>query len=181
MISESICPRGTSSPHELFLKMGKGVKTMKKPLYVLCCMFLAFSFSHAQDRGLGIGVVTGEPTGLSVKIWSGPTNAFQFSLAWRNEDEFFGNRLNISGDYLWHSFDAIQSTYRFPVYYGVGGRLISGGRGRDILGVRGVVGIDFLPRAVPLDVFLQFVPMLVLAPSTVIDAEAGLGLRFFFR
>jgi hypothetical protein len=182
MISGSICPNGTSSLHELFLEEGKGVKTMKKSLVaLLSCFFFVISFSYAQDRGFGVGVVTGEPTGLSVKIWTGPTNALQFSLAWRNEDEFFGNRLNISGDYLWHSFDAIQSTYRFPVYYGVGGRLISGGRERDIFGVRGVVGIDFLPRTVPLDVFLQFVPMLVLTPSTGIDAEAGLGLRFFFR
>jgi hypothetical protein len=71
------------------------VKTIKKSLGVLCCMSLVFSISHAQDRGFGIGVVTCEPTGLSVKIWTGPTNAMQFSLAWRNEDECFGDKLNI--------------------------------------------------------------------------------------
>lgn len=155
---------------------------MKKYLLIIVCSLLFVSMrAQAQDKGFGLGFVTGQPTGISTKIWTGPTNALQFSLAWRNENPFFGNRVSISGDYLWHSFDAIHSSYRFPVYYGVGGMITSGGDESDVLGIRGVVGIDFLPRTVPLDVFLQVVPMLALEPSTTLNIDAGLGLRFFFR
>ena len=166
---------------------------MRKHLLVLIFSLLfVCTYAQAQDKGFGVGLVTGQPTGISMKIWTGPTKALQFALAWRNEDSFLGGRVTISGDYLWHSFDAIHSTYRFPVYYGVGGSFSSGrpqstGRnqpnttGPSILGVRGVVGIGFWPRKVPLDVFLQVVPTLVLTPSTSIDVDVGLGVRYFFR
>ena len=155
---------------------------MKKYLLIIVCSLLFVSMrAQAQDRGFGVGFVTGQPTGISTKIWTGPTNALQFALAWRNDDPFFGNRVSISGDYLWHSFDAIRSTYRFPVYYGVGGTFTSGRPQSDILGVRGVVGIAYWPRKAPIDIFLQVVPTLVLTPSTSINVNVGLGGRYFFN
>jgi hypothetical protein len=155
---------------------------MRKHLLVLIFSLLfVCTYAQAQDKGFGVGLVLGEPTGISMKIWTGPTKALQFALAWRNEDSFLGSRVTISGDYLWHSFDAIHSTYRFPVYYGVGGTFTSGRPQSDILGVRGVVGIGFWPRKVPLDVFLQVVPTLVLTPSTSVDVNVGLGVRYFFH
>ena len=152
---------------------------------IIFCLALAIIVAHgtvlSQEKGFGVGFVTGQPTGISTKIWTGPANALQFSLAWRNENGWFGNRVSLSGDYLWHSFDAIRSEYRFPVYYGVGGMLTTGGDERDNLGIRGVVGIGFLPRTVPIDVFMQIVPVFVISPDTHIDVDAGLGLRFFFK
>ncbi len=155
---------------------------MRKIILLLGCAMLFVTLrAGAQNRGFGVGFVAGEQTGISTKIWTTQTNAVQFSLAWRNENEFLGSRVSVSGDYLWHSFDAIQSSYLFPVYYGVGGALISGGAERDIIGVRGIAGIEYLPRKVPLDLFLQVVPMLVLTPGTSLEVGAGVGLRFFFR
>ncbi|PJC57853.1 MAG: hypothetical protein CO025_11205, partial [Ignavibacteria bacterium CG_4_9_14_0_2_um_filter_37_13] len=34
----------------------------------------------AQDHGFGLGLVVGEPTGLSAKLWTSRINAFDFGL-----------------------------------------------------------------------------------------------------
>jgi hypothetical protein len=152
----------------------------REMLLTICSVALMTSLTRSQDRGLGIGVIVGDPTGISTKIWTTSTNALQFALAWQARDPFLGTRVSFSGDYLWHSFDAIHSTQRFPVFYGVGGVLASGGGADPALGVRGVVGIDWLSRQSPIDVFVQVVPILVLAPSTDLELGAGVGIRYFF-
>ena len=136
--------------------------------------------TRSQDRGVGVGVIVGDPTGLSAKIWTAQSTALQFAVAWRTRDPFLGTRVSISGDYVWHSFDAIRSNERFPIYYGVGGTIASGGAFESALGVRGVIGIDWLSRRVPIDIFFQVTPVLVLSPSTDGEVSAGLGVRYFF-
>jgi hypothetical protein len=144
----------------------------------------------AQDKGVGIGLVLGEPTGLSAKLWTTRTNAFDFGLGLaiggdrisRNDYYYNGkSRLHFHMDYLWHSFSAINSTERFPLYYGIGGRYNSGGGYDGSLGVRGVFGIAWLPRGTPIDIFLELVPVFQITPSTGFGIDAGLGIRFFFQ
>ncbi len=153
---------------------------VRATLLALCCTVCFIVPLHAQDRGLGIGVIVGDPTGLSAKIWTTQRNALQFALAWRTQDPFLGTRVSFSGDYLWHSFDAIKSTERFPVFYGAGLELASGGGFESALGIRGVVGIAWLSRTAPFDIFIQVVPVLVMTPSTDLELGAGIGARFFF-
>ncbi len=149
-------------------------------LIALCCTVCFIIPVRSQDRGLGIGVIVGDPTGLSAKIWTTQQNALQFALAWRTQDPFLGTRVSFSGDYLWHSFDAIRSNQRFPVFYGAGLELASGGALESALGIRGVLGIAWLSREAPVDVFIQVVPVLVMTPSTDVEIGAGVGVRFFF-
>lgn len=153
----------------------------KKFLLVLTAACFLVPPLQAQERGVGVGVVVGDPTGISVKLWTGPSNAVQFALAWKSRDQFLGTRVSFSGDYLWHSFHLIKSEQWFPVYYGVGGVLASGGGVESALGIRGVVGLAWFPRRTPLDVFLQVAPILTLTPSTDIELEAGVGIRYFFE
>ena len=165
---------------------------MKKlSLIVLSIVFVlgATEISKAQDRGFGLGFVVGEPTGISAKYWTSSQNAFDFGLGW----SVGGDRIDYSGvkdnssrihfhmDYLWHSFSAIRSTERFPLYYGIGGRFNSGGGYDSSFGIRGVFGIAWLPRDTPLDVFVEVVPVLQLTHSTGFGMDAGLGMRFFFQ
>lgn len=149
-------------------------------LLALCCTAFVSIPVHTQDKGLGLGVIVGDPTGLSMKLWTSQQNALQFALAWQTRDPFLGTRVSFSGDYVWHSFDAIHSTQRFPVFYGVGGVLASGGGAESALGIRGVLGIAWMSREAPIDIFIQVVPVLVLTPSTDLELGAGLGIRFFF-
>ena len=143
----------------------------------------------AQDHGFGMGIILGEPSGLSAKLWTSNKNAFDFGLGFSvggdrinykgNYDN--GSRIHFHMDYLWHSFDAISSTERFPLYYGIGGRYNSGGGYDGSLGIRGVFGIAWFPHSTPIDVFFELVPVLQLTNSTGFGMDAGLGVRYFFE
>jgi hypothetical protein len=164
---------------------------MKHFWYVVAlpCLVLAVWISQAQERRFGLGVIIGEPTGLSAKLWTSSTTAFDFGLGWSvggdrigkyNGDYTGGSRVHFHMDYLWHSFTAISSTERFPVYYGIGGRVNSGAGYNSSAAVRGVLGIAWLPHETPIDVFLEIVPSLQLTSSTGFAIDAGLGARYFF-
>lgn len=161
---------------------------------VLCTLIVAGIFLMpgplwAQQRNVGLGAIIGEPTGLSGKVWTSPTTAFDFGVGWSFGGDHVagyegtydgGSRVHIHADYLWHSFDAIRSSERFPLYYGIGTRLNAGGGYYSSLAVRGVMGIAWLPRATPLDIFLEIVPSLQLVRSTGFGIDAGVGGRVFF-
>jgi len=163
-------------------------------LMALCIMWtiqasVAQQRAYEPGRDFGIGVIIGEPTGISAKLWTSGTTAFDAGIGWSLGADRFdrysgsyigGDRVHIHVDYLWHAMDAIQSTERFPVYYGIGGRLNSGGGWSSSFAVRGVIGIAWLPRSVPIDVFLELAPSLQLTPSTGFGLDLGLGARYFF-
>jgi len=164
---------------------------MKHSWYALIVLFLFLTVqgSVAQDRGFGLGVIIGEPTGISAKLWTSPVNAFDFGLGWSIGGDRIGKykgnyngggRVHFHMDYLWHSFDVIHSSERFPLYYGIGGRMNTGAGYDASLAVRGVLGIAWLPHHTPIDVFLELVPSLQLTPSTGFGLDAGIGARYFF-
>ncbi len=144
---------------------------------------------HSQDKGFGAGIILGEPTGLSAKLWTSNKNAIDFGLgyAWGGDrftykGEYNGDkRVHFHMDYLWHSQTAIQATQRFPVFYGIGFRFNSGAGYEESFGVRGVVGIAWWPRDTPLDLFIEVIPVFQLTPATGFGIDAGLGARFFFN
>ena len=146
---------------------------MKHTCYavIALCLFFAVPVSVAQERGFGFGVIIGEPTGFSAKLWSSPVNALDFgfgcSVGGDRLDKYSGNydgggRVHFHMDYLWHSFEAIHSDVRLPVYYGVGGRFNNGAGYNSSLAIRGVFGIAWLAREAPVDMFLELVPTLQL-------------------
>lgn len=165
---------------------------MKHALGITAALLLMlFSYDHAdaQQRKFGLGLIVGEPTGISAKLWTSPVNAFDFGLGWSYGGDRVGRyygyynggqRVHFHMDYLWHSFDAIRSTERFPLYYGVGGRLNSGAGYNDSFAVRGVFGIAWLPRRTPIDIFVELVPSLQLTYYTAFAIDAGVGIRYFF-
>ncbi|MBU2491642.1 MAG: hypothetical protein KJ571_03385 [Bacteroidetes bacterium] len=156
-------------------------------LYFLIFLLLSFNSVQAQKDGFGLGLVIGEPTGLSAKLWLNNKNAVAFGLSWSNKGNRFNSfepdynritRTHIHVDYLWHSFDAINA--RFPLFYGVGGRIDTGIEYGGTVGARGIIGIVWLPDNTPLDVFVEFVPTLLFINSTGFGVDAGIGARFFF-
>ena len=143
---------------------------------IACCLFFAVQISVAQERGFGLGVIIGDPTGFSAKLWTSPVNAFDFALGW----SMGGDQVNIHADYLWHSFETIHSSELFPLYYGFGGRVITGPGNDGSVAVRGVFGIAWLPHNTPIDVFLELVPTLQITSSTGFGIDAGIGARYYF-
>jgi hypothetical protein len=156
---------------------------------VVCMLLTIAQPVAAQDRGVGVGFIIGEPTGLSLKIWTSRENALDFGLGvgvGGDRISYEGNyndgsRVHFHMDYLWHSFNAIRSTEKFPLYYGIGARFNSGGNYDASFGIRGVFGLAWYPRSTPLDIFVELVPVLQITPSTGFGIDAGFGMRFFFN
>ena len=140
------------------------------------------------QKQLGVGVIVGEPTGLSVKYWLDENQAIDGALAWSFWDE---NGLQIHADYLWHNFDLLhvgETSGQLPVYYGVGGRLKfkeDEGKGdhdhETVLSVRAPVGISYMFGRAPLEVFGEIVPVLDLTPDVELDLNVAVGLRFYIK
>ena len=162
--------------------------------YLLCAVVLSLMFVlakpiAAQEHGFGMGLILGEPTGLSAKLWTSKINAFDFGLGVSvggDRIKYKGNynngsRIHFHMDYLWHSFDVISATERFPLYYGFGGRFNTSGGYDASLGIRGVIGIAWLARSAPIDVFLELVPVFQVTPLTGLGIDAGLGIRYYFQ
>jgi len=158
---------------------------MKHLQYLVVVIFVLMitNESSAQQRHLGLGMMIGEPTGISAKLWTSSINAFDFGLGWslyNDNNDISRNRVHFHMDYLWHSFGAIRSTERFPLYYGLGGRFNGGPDNESSLAVRGVFGIAWLPNRTPIDIFLELAPSLNLIPSTGFGIDAAIGIRYFF-
>ncbi len=135
------------------------------------------SATFAREKGLGIGVIIGEPTGISFKKWTSRTHAIDAAVAWSFEGE---NAFHIHGDYLFHNFYSIKiERSTIPFYYGIGGRLKFSDKNR--FGIRFPLGITLFIVEAPIDLFFEIVPILDLAPSTELSLNAAIGVRYYFH
>lgn len=147
------------------------------------------SYSQSpESKNFGFGILLGDPTGVTLKFWTQKENALVFDIG----ASYFGSpRIDI--DYLWH-FDAFRSNIA-KLYAGLGGVLgIGEGKGFYYtehhgfyfrsdngigLGVRGVFGIDVIPRNSPLEFFLEAGLLVGLSPSFGSAGDVGIGMRFY--
>src|SRR5574341_1413453 len=106
---------------------------------VLIVLALSAHGLKAQNHGTGLGVILGEPTGISFKHWLGGATAVDAGLAW----SFAADDIHFHMTYLIHAFDWIKSTddfgSRLNFYYGVGGSANFENNSRA--GARGVLGL----------------------------------------
>jgi hypothetical protein len=148
---------------------------MRRLVAIALLAILACASLYAQDRGVGVGIMIGSPTGLNGKLWMTQKNAVDLGLAWDFTDDGY---FHIHGDYLWHFPNVFQSNQRLVLYTGIGARF--GFSEKTRVGVRIPFGIEWWPRNTPLDVFLELVPVLDLAPKSKFAFNGGVGVRFFF-
>jgi len=151
---------------------------LNKTKFVLSLSLLLFiSTINAQNKGAGLGLIIGEPTGFSFKYWMSSTTAVDAALAWSFVDD---GAFHIHADYILHSFDLIRIPEgKMPFYYGIGGRLKTSDDAR--LGVRVPLGLAYLFQKAPVDIFLEVVPILDLTPKTDFKINAAIGARYFFN
>ena len=153
---------------------------MKKTsiLLVVVSLFIISNLHYGQQKGFGLGVVLGEPTGISAKFWLTSGTALDFGLGYSFTSS--NSLFDFYADYVFHNSDMIHSEENFVVYYGPGARLkIKESTSR--LGVRGVIGILWLPRGTNFDVFIEIAPILDIIPATKFDFSGGIGGRYFFN
>ena len=151
-------------------------------------------------RKFGLGIVLGDPTGLSAKLWVAPTNAFDLGFGFwgygfndRCFQDAAGNTVcnhfsyhnaTVNGDYLWQS-NIIRGTAQLDWHVGVGDRVnfYGGGCATDCVAVaaRAPIGLDLMFNNPGfLEVFFEIAPAFYIVPGFGFDIEGGLGVRFYF-
>ena len=148
-----------------------------KPLYTAVLItVLSGSSAFAQERGMGVGAIVGEPIGASFKMWLSDRTAIDAAVAYANWSD---SGLSIHSDYLWHNFEWLSAgAGKLPVYYGVGGRIKFEDDTR--FGIRGPVGVSYILDNVPIDVFGEVAPILDLAPGIRVEWSFAVGARYWF-
>ena len=137
---------------------------------------MLFAGSAVSQGNFGMGVILGEPTGVSAKLWLTDRTAIDAAAAWSFSHEA---ALHLHADYLLHNFDLITVEQgRLPVHFGIGGRVKFEDDSR--FGIRIPVGLTYIFDGAPIDIFFEVVPILDLVPDTDFDLNAAIGARFFF-
>ena len=151
---------------------------MRKIKYIIVLLSVFFlSNINAQSKGIGLGLIIGEPTGISFKYWTGSTTAFDAALAWSFIDE---GAFHIHGDYIFHNMRLISVPEgTLPFYYGIGARIKTANDTK--LGVRVPLGLAYLFSNASVDIFIEVVPILDLMPKTDFSINAAIGARYFFN
>lgn len=139
---------------------------------------------HPVDKGsFGIGIVLGEPTGISAKLYLEDDTAIQGALG----INFIGSGVQANAEYLFHPW-VVQERDLFvlPIYLGPGVRFIQyGGRGVDshvAIGLRGVIGMLFDFKTQPLDAFVEAGGVLEydFTEDFEVALNIGAGVRYYF-
>jgi hypothetical protein len=171
-----------------FLRLSPHGPELRFAAVLLAFGLTALPGAYAQNReGTGLGIMVGEPTGVSFKTWIDQDRAIDAGIAW----SFSGDdSLHLHADYLLHHFGVFKNHKlpgQLPLYYGLGGRIKleddDNGRGDDedtLVGLRLPVGIAYLFAEAPFDLFAEIVPVLDLVPDTDLDLNAAVGVRYYF-
>ncbi|MFP4509151.1 MAG: hypothetical protein ACOC4I_06145 [Spirochaetota bacterium] len=171
--------------------MTNSTQRIRAIVLLFCAVTLSARVASAQVSredvdSVSAGIILGEPTGISVKLWLGDISAVDIALAWSFTDE---GAFYVNADYLTHFFEMFDvAPDRLPLYAGVGGhfRVRSGGQGSEDsepgagAAVRVPLGVSFLPTDVPLDLFFEVAPALTVFPETGFSLEGGIGVRYRF-
>ena len=147
---------------------------MKKVLIATCIALFSLS-AFSQDRGLGLGVILGEPTGLSAKMWTSTNTAIDGAAAWSLAGDGY---LHLHADFLLHSYAIDVDEGELPLYFGIGGRVLISDN--PAIGIRVPFGMAYQFEDAPVDIFLEVAPILDLLPATDFNFNSGLGIRYFF-
>jgi len=152
---------------------------MKKTALILVLFGCLAGLAHAKsNHNIGVGVILGEPTGLSLKFWNKKTTAIDAGAAWSFVS---GGYFQVHGDFIFHNFNLFRvEKGRMSLFYGIGARL-KFAEGRDTtVSLRIPIGLAYEFKKTPVELFLEFVPMLDLVPATEFDLAGAAGFRYYF-
>ncbi|MBI2345664.1 MAG: DUF3996 domain-containing protein [Deltaproteobacteria bacterium] len=135
-----------------------------------------------EGKRFGLGIVLGDPTGLTGKGYVSERLAVDGIVSW----SFIDEAVTLIGDVTYDFFDLSMAgaAVGIPFYAGVGGKVAFDERGknadRTLVGIRVPVGLAFQWAQHPIELFIEVAPGIELAPATTVDITGGLGARFYF-
>jgi hypothetical protein len=154
---------------------------------------------YGASKTFGLGLELGEPTGLNGKYFFSDSAALDFGLGWIYSHYYYGDGFHIYADFLWHPVSlASTPSFELPFYIGVGLRLwefeycdqrICNYDGSAV-GIRIPFGLAFDFNNLPLDIFIQLVPVLDFVNGDYYDRyrdrthlgiDVSAGFRYWFK
>ena len=91
---------------------------MSKIVILFVAIFTFCNLAYSQKKTFGVGIMVGEPTGISLKYWLSKSNAIDGGIGM---SFYKASSLHIHADYLYHDFNIFNEN--FPFYIGIGGRI----------------------------------------------------------
>jgi hypothetical protein len=136
-----------------------------------------FAAAAPAASEFGVGIMAGEPTGLSAKLHLSRASAVDAALAWSFEGP--DEAVMVHADYVLHNFSLLKvDAGTMALYFGVGGRIRFADD--EQLGIRVPVGLDYMFQGAPVNVFGEIVPILDLVDETELNLNAAVGIRYYF-
>ena len=153
------------------------MKTFTPIIILLTIGFLFGTVKNieAQDRhsNTELGVILGEPTGLSLKLWQSNNTAYDAAVAWSFGDN---ESVHIHADYLRHNWIDVDNG-SLALYYGLGARALLSNDSK--FGARLPVGLQYILPSTRLSFFFEVAPTFDVVTETSFGVNGGLGIRFF--
>lgn len=141
-------------------------------LFALC--YLLSAVSSAQPRKAGIGLILFEPSGLTGKVWLNRSSSLAGGIGWSAEKDHY---LHLHVDFLFLRYGlAADKNLDLDFYFGLGGKVIF--RDEDNAWFRVPLGVDFLLRKSPFNLFFEVVPSFNFADVKLFGA---IGFRYIFQ
>ena len=142
--------------------------------------------TRGEKGTIGVGLIFGEPTGISAKLYLKDDQAIQAAAGFA----FVGGGLHLHADYVFHPY-ILQSkdTFVLPFYFGPGLRVIDYGKNTGAesyvaVGLRAVAGLLFDFKTIPLDAFVEVGGVLEHGLSGghgfALRLNAAAGVRYYF-
>lgn len=136
-----------------------------------------------RPEGLGVGVLLGAPTGLSVAYrFDDPRHAVAAGLAWSVSSRDV--QLHLDYQLVLQRYESEEvDTVDFPLYVGVGARFRAGDspyKNDPNLGLRVPFGVAVHPKTLPFEGFVEVAPIVGLFPDTTVYVDAAFGARVYF-
>lgn len=153
-----------------------------KLLTTLIALISTSLFIQTAHATSAIGVVIGDPTGISGRLGLDGQHSFEGALAF-SSSKYEG--LHIHGTYLWDRARTF-ATQEGPInlYYGLGARLISIRDGKydgdTAIGARAPLGLLYNFNNPDLEIFGEVSLALDLTPKIDVDLDLGIGVRIRF-
>ena len=156
-------------------------------------LFAAQGFSPSptlaqSDRDFGLGLIIGDPTGVSLKGFLSEDTAIDGAIGF---ELIHGDTLGVHADFLWHFHIKQWESAKLDLYLGVGPALGFHKRGgprdredrddtRVHIGARAPFGLAVTFNPARFDVFLEVAAKLWLVEDVRFGLDAAIGGRYWF-
>lgn len=155
----------------------------KHALIVICCVnvfMLTVRMPVCCQNGFGLGLIAGEPTGISWKKWLGHQTAVGGAGGWSFSKKSY---VHVHTDWLHHNWTFLKNAFEvesgeLPLYYGIGGRIRIDDDSK--VGFRFIIGVSYMFEDAPFDMYFEIAPIMDVAPKTELDGNSAIGIRYWF-